>query len=577
MRARGTETAVQQGFLEVHFEDRILHARRGETLAATLTAHGEKSLRHTAGNASRGLFCGMGVCQDCLVEVDGMPNQRACMTKVDRPMNVRRQAALPALAVTQDAPPPVPPIETVPEDPDVLVIGGGAGGLNAAIAAVRAGARVVLVDERPAAGGQYFKQPHDDLLAVARYRDDTQFDGGRRLIEQAERDGVCFFSGTVWNVSAALETAVFDGVRTRTFRPKQMVVATGAYERGLAVPGWTLPGVMTTGAAQTLLRSYGVVPGARVLVAGNGPLNLQVATELCAAGAEIVAVAELSARPGPGALRSIWQMMRTAPDLLLQGSRYIRDLKRSGISIHYGHVLAGVEEGEGGLAATIRSQGADGMAQTCTVDAVLMGYGFMPSNEILRLLGCAHTYDGRCGHLTTQRDEACRTSVADVFAIGDCCGLGGAKAAISEGIIAGLAAAEAAGFDVSPLRSQADTARRALARQRRFQEALWTVFAAPHPGTSLADADTIICRCEEISLLDIETAITEGGHSMSEIKRLTRLGMGRCQGRYCAPALADLVAQRNGEAIDEFTYFAPRPPIKPVPLGAISARDETEL
>jgi len=261
--------ALGTNSVAIDLEGRAIHGRPGETLAAALTAVGERELRETASGALRGLFCGMGVCQECLVEIDGKANQRACMTKLDGSVSVRRQSHLAGTQASLAAGRNAEEVLT----PDVLVLGGGAGGLNAATAAARAGAHVLLVDERPQDGGQYYKQPLD-LGGRAALPDDAQFAGGRALIAEAKAAGAAFLSGAqVWGVFEPLDLMIFDGKASRPCRPRRLIVATGAYERGVPFPGWTLPGVMTTGAAQTLLRSYGVLLGRRVLVAGNGPLN----------------------------------------------------------------------------------------------------------------------------------------------------------------------------------------------------------------------------------------------------------------------------------------------------------------
>ncbi len=283
--------------IEISFEGTLIAARAGESVAAALAAHGILSLRTTRDAAERGMFCGMGVCQDCLVEIDGKPEQRACMTKVDRPLQVRRQIhGRPLALVGEEASPRSD--EIVVERPEVLVIGAGPGGLSAAIAARSAGAEVVLVDERAQPGGQYFKQVSIDLAEAA--APDRQHREGAALIETARRLGVEIRSGvTIWGAfGPGLFAAVAEG-HSHRFAPKTTIVATGAYERGWPVPGWTLPGVMTTGAAQTLWRTARRLPGRRVLIAGNGPLNLQLAAELIEGGAEVVAVVEAAPRPGP--------------------------------------------------------------------------------------------------------------------------------------------------------------------------------------------------------------------------------------------------------------------------------------
>lgn len=549
--------SAEEVTLEV--EGRPVVARVGDTLAAALWAAGVISLRETARGDMRGVFCGMGVCNDCLVSVDGRQSQRACMTKVTGPHTVRRQRFPVRLPASASAAPPILASDLAVRSPDLLVIGGGAGGLSAAAVAAEAGLSVVLVDERARPGGQFFKQPGEAHRFAATIATDAQVVAGRARIERARRAGVEIVSGAdAWGAFAPLTIGVTTAAQSLLFRPRRLVVATGAYERGVPVPGWTLPGVMTTGAAQTLLKTDGVLPGRRVLVCGNGPLNLQVALELARAGATVVAVVELAERPGLTKAGPMLRLMSSAVDLAWQGAAMLGELRRRGIPLLYGQGLTRVDPSGDGLTASVGHRRFE-------VDAVLMGYGFMPSNELLRALGCRHDFDAVRGHLVTQRNEDCGTSVAGIHAVGDCCGLGGARAAGDEGVIAGAAVARALGRAVDP--RQVAGARAALRRHRRFQEALWRVFAAPRPQAGRAEPDTIVCRCEEVTLGTIEAALGDGVPSIGEVKRRTRLGMGSCQGRYCAPVLATLLAERQGRPVDELAFFAPRVPAKPVSIG----------
>ena len=318
---------------------------------------------------------------------------------------------------------------------------------------------------------------------------------------------------------------------------------------------------MTTGAAQTLLRTDGVVAGRRILVCGHGPFNLQVALELSHAGAGIDAVVELSGRPGMAQTGVLWRMLRHAPDLLWQGMTMRRALARRGVRTLHGDALASVEREDGALRATLRS------GAVFAVDIVLMGYGFMPSNELLLAIGCRHDFDAGRGHLATQRDADCQTSVTGVFGVGDCCGLSGARVAVEEGLIAGAAAAKALGHALSAGEVRAVAKARArLARHRAFQTALWQLFSAPRLHAELARSDTVVCRCEEVTLGAIEAALAEDQPSISEVKRRTRLGMGACQGRYCAPMLAAMLSAHQGRPLDEHAFFAPRAPAKPMAI-----------
>jgi NADPH-dependent 2,4-dienoyl-CoA reductase/sulfur reductase-like enzyme len=568
LRGKGGALIAEEGPIAIDFEGEALSGRRGETLAAALSAAGIRELRLTRSGQPRGIFCGMGVCQECLVEIDGRANQRACMTKLERPVSVRRQGHLAAVAAETSAGTGDAADSLVP---DILVLGGGAGGLNAATAASRAGAKVLLIDERPEPGGQFYKQPLAIPALAEEVAGDPQFAGGRALIAAARAAGVEMRRGAqLWGAFEPLDLMIFDGKASLLCRPKRLIVAAGAYERALPLPGWTLPGVMTTGAAQTLLRSYRVLAGRRVLLAGNGPLNIQVALELARAGAEIPAVVELAPRPGPWALPALGKMLAGTPALTLRGGRQLAELKRRGIALLYGSVLAAVAPREGGLTAEVKSWPAGDTVGRFDVDAVAMGYGFLPSNEILRALGCAHRFDVARGHLVTERDGEGRTSIPEIYAVGDCAGLGGAPAAEAEGIIAGLAAARSLGFAAAGQAAAEAAARRALRRHRRFQSGLWDLFGAPRLLAELTAPDTLICRCEELSRAEIEAGLAPGAETIGALKRQTRSGMGRCQGRYCGPIIAALAAQHRGEPLTEASHWAPRPPIKPIRIGDIT-------
>ena len=564
-----------QSGMSFSFEGREISCRPGVSLAAALTAAGELELRETASGDKRGLFCGMGVCQECRVNVDGRSGVRACMTPAGACRQVARETCH---VVTHSDGAPIDnhdAVETL--TPELLVIGAGPGGLVAASVAAEAGADVVLLDERSIHGGQYFKQPASTDLIPASLAGDKQHADGKTLIERTLRSGTSVKSGTeVWGAFAPREFAVFDGERTNIYSPKRVIVATGAYERGLPIPGWTLPGVMTTGAAQSMLRSYGTLAGRRILIAGNGPLNLQVALELQQAGADVVAVAELAEKSNVAWLLNGLRMGLSAPGLSLNGMRYVAGLKRSGVPVLYGQGMARIEKTSTGLKAwlgTARNNGIDAR-NSYDIDIVCMGYGFQPSNEILRSIGCRHSYDENRGYLVTERSADCETSVGGVYAVGDCCGINGAPVALQDGVIAAIAAIRSLEKTIQAgHRKEYKWAVRNLRRHRMFQSALWRIFAAPRFQTELATPDTLICRCENVCLADIDAAIKEHAGSIGAIKRSTRLGMGPCQGRYCAPVVAEFLAKRIGRPIGEYSFFAPRSPLKPIRIADIVSTD----
>jgi NADPH-dependent 2,4-dienoyl-CoA reductase/sulfur reductase-like enzyme len=374
----------------------------------------------------------------------------------------------------------------------------------------------------------------------------------------------------VWGAAGPRELLAIGDGRAYALRPRRLVLATGAYERGVPLPGWTLPGFMTTGAAQTLMRAYQVVPGRRVLVSGNGPLNIQVAAELVRAGATVVALCETARPIDPRRAAALATMAAAAPDLMRDGVGYGRALRAARVPILFGHAVVRAE-GDGRVESAVVARldptgmPVPGSERRYVVDAVCAGFGFLPSNELARTIGVEHVFDPALGQLAAVRASDGRTSVEDVWVVGDSGGTGGARLAKAVGLLAGAAAA---GAPVPP------TAERDRRRNDRFQRALWQLYRAPRLVDQLADPDTPICRCENVPRRAVDEALAGGIATIGALKRVTRAGMGRCQGRYCASILAEVAARRSGLPLDERAWFAPGIPFKPLPVELIAAASE---
>ncbi|WP_062118066.1 FAD-dependent oxidoreductase [Aureimonas sp. AU40] len=555
-------TSVRDGAIAtVTFDGRPLAAVPGESVAAALVAAGIRAQSQGRDGSSRGHYCGMGVCHDCLVMVNGSAGQRACLTRIVDGQRIETQPARPDLLDPALADLAEPPIAIPEEAVDMLVVGAGPAGLAAAETAASHGIRVVVIDERPAPGGQYFKQGAHPATGEP----DRQMREGAHLVSRVRGLGVVLREQTfVWGAErdavGRLVLATVANGRAGRIAPRVLVVATGAFETPLAVPGWTLPGVTTTGGAQTLIRSYGVPIGHRVLVAGNGPLNIQVALELKKAGADVVAVLERAPSPS-SRRREATRLIAAHPALALRGLEQMARLARQRIELLWGASLLRIE-GESQVEAAIFST-AEGERRVA-VDAVVVGNGFASANELPRLLGCAHREaDGR---LEVARDENGATSLEDVFVVGEAGRFAGAHVAMAQGRLAAREIARRQNLEGAKGDERAD--RRRLARHERFQAALWSLFAADEP--SRPAPQTLACRCEAVSFEMIERALRGSAHGdMASLKRLTRAGMGRCQGRYCGPVLAQLAA-RDSQARAVAPKLAAQMPLRPVPLAALA-------
>jgi NADPH-dependent 2,4-dienoyl-CoA reductase/sulfur reductase-like enzyme len=472
---------------------------------------------------------------------------------------------------------------------DLAVIGAGPAGLAAALTAAHAGMSVVLLDERPAAGGQYLggRLPPDSPAGRA----------GTTLLDQLPLSEVDWRAGTlVWDLRPDLTIGTLAGDVVAWLQARAVIVAGGARELVLPFPGWTLPGVMTPGAAQLLVKRYDVLPGRRVLLAGSGPLLLPAAQALAHAGATVVGLLE-TAHPS--------HMLRGAPaawgnwDRLLEGARYMRDLRRAGVAYQLGWTVlrasrasrgsqaSGTGQVESAVIAPVDHAGVavPSKARTIDVDTLCVGHGLIPNVELTQVAGCVHRHDGRAGGWVPELDERLGTSVPGLYAAGETAGVGGAGAALVEGRMAALAAAARLGhLAEDQVRAEFEHLAAERRRLRRFGAMINTLYAPPAGLDGLATYDTPICRCEEVLAAELLTAIAQGARGLDELKTRTRLGQGPCQGRTCGPLAARLLGRQTGMPAAQIEGFRVRPPVKPVPLASLavpgapaSSRDQETL
>ncbi|CAM5337831.1 FAD-dependent oxidoreductase OS=Streptomyces tendae OX=1932 GN=F3L20_14650 PE=4 SV=1 [Streptomyces tendae] len=469
------------------------------------------------------------------------------------------------------------------EPADLVVVGAGPAGMAAAATALAGGLRVVLVDSGTAVGGQYWRHPPeraraaiptDDLHhGLRRYRALCEaLAAGRaagrldlRLghhVWSAVREGDGFAVHAVDRREAPRETAL-------VLRAPRLLAATGAYDRQLPFPGWDLPGVLTVGGLQALLKGGGVAAGSRVALGGTGPFLLPVAAGLAARGVEVVAVCE-AAHPRAW-LRHPGALLRN-PGKWAEGAGYAAALVRHRVPVRPRTAIVAAEGGARVTSVRIAALAPDGSPRPGTerrveVDAVGVGWGFAPQLDLLVTLGCALT-DSADGNVVAAVDGGQRTTVPGLYAAGETCGVGGAALAVNEGRLAAESVLADAGATPVPANRRLAAVRSAVARQRAFARAMALAHPLPPAWPSWLTDETVVCRCEEVTAGAIRAARADGAHDHRQVKQLTRAGMGWCQGRMCGPAVHCLTAGRRAYEPAE------RLVATPVTLGALADLDE---
>ncbi len=458
---------------------------------------------------------------------------------------------------------------------ELAIVGGGPAGLSAAAQAAKAGVTSVVLDENPSLGGQIYRQLPVDFRVVDQKKLEKDFIQGKRLIEElAEfKQEIDIWTGSlVWGYFTDKKLAVMRNGCLELLEANQILIATGAYDRPVPFPGWTLPGVFTAGCTQAMVKSQAVLPGTRFLLAGTGPLQLTVANQLLKGGAKLVAVVEATSMTG------LW---RHLPELLKQpgsvwdGFKYLATLQLHGVPFIQSHIIVranGSEEVERATIAAVDKnwQPIEGTGQTFDVDAICLGYGLVPNTDFTRLCGCVHDYDPKLGGWTPKYDERMETTVRGIFVAGDGCGVRGVRVAVEQGKLAGIFAAYNLGYvDEADAEKLAKPIRRKLHRLQSFQSAIGELFSV-RPGIyRLPAEDTVICRCEEICLNEIGTAARSGAWNPDDIKRRTRAGMGYCQGRMCSPAILAVTERELGLKPKGVGYPTVRSPLKPIPMSLL--------
>jgi NADPH-dependent 2,4-dienoyl-CoA reductase/sulfur reductase-like enzyme len=447
-------------------------------------------------------------------------------------------------------------------EPVVAIVGAGPAGVRAAETLARGGVRPILFEEGERPGGQIYRQPPRGAgrAAAELYGLEAAKAAAIHRVLPDLADRVDYRPQTlVWNVfQNQLDLLGPDGYGEQRF--DRLILATGAMDRALPFPGWTLPGVFTLGGAQIALKAQGMSIGRRVALVGAGPLLPLVAHQYAKAGARIVAV--LDATPFAAKVTQLPGMI-AAPATLAKGFWYTARNRMQGLRIRYG--VRGIRAEGRTQVEALAYRDSSGAEHRIACDAVGASFGLRSETQLADLAGCPFAYDSLTRQWLPERTPEGRSSVPGIYLAGDGAGIGGADRAELQGRRAALAVIEDLGRAVDA----AETARldRRLARQARFRNALERAY--PYPAHLIEDVadEEMLCRCEGISVAELrDAALTKEVREMNRLKALTRIGMGRCQGRVCGHAAAELLARACGAGIESVARLRGQPPVKPIPI-----------
>ena len=455
-------------------------------------------------------------------------------------------------------------------EPDIIVIGSGPAGMAAATLAAEKGASVLLLDEQMRAGGQIYRDVERSNENSTRILG-KEYVYGLELTRKLPAASIEHIKGAqIWMVKAKGLVAWSQKGIGSIAKAKKIIIATGAFERPMPIPGWTKPGVMTVGAAQIMLKQSGMV-AQRAVLAGSGPLLYLTAQQMVLAGKPPIALIEtqsfgdlFAAMPQfLGALRG-WRY-------LVKGTAMLATLRKAGVKRYTAATKLSVD-GKAEAEGISFVQGGKRVSLKC--DTVLLHHGVVPNVQISRSLKLKHVW---------RKDQACFVPVVDqwgkseldnIYIAGDGAGIGGAKAAEQAGRLATLDAL--ASMDLITIEQRNETAwpiRKILEGELAARPFIDRAYP-PYDIVGSIHDDTVICRCEEVRAGDIRKFVKLGCKGPNQTKAFARCGMGPCQGRYCGLSVTQLLAEANDQTCDETGYYHIRQPLKPITLGELAAMEE---
>jgi thioredoxin reductase len=465
---------------------------------------------------------------------------------------------------------------------DIAIIGGGPAGQAAAERTLAAGLSTCMIDEQQRPGGQILRQPPAQYRVPGWMKGRLYRDLRDQLERTAKQEKLDWIGGTsvagLWREDDHFRLSL-SGQRNGDLHARRVLVATGCYDMPVPLPGWTLPGVLSAGGLQTLLKGQQLTPGSDILLFGTHPLMLVLAEQLLAAGIMVRGV--LFAQPFSHLLRlmpahALAALRAPAPLLAAAGSWKI--LRRAGVPILFDAQVTALIADEGGATLAAADVTCHSAQRRIACDIAAMCFGFLPQSDLTRAAGADMRWSDPAGGWETGHDPWMRSSVPGLYVAGETGGVAGADAALLDGAIAGLAMAVDAGAIPADVgRRDVDALLRRRARLQPFIDLLRAV-ADPRDWLPTTTADTLICRCEDVTAETVDRAITEAmelgsDFGASAIKLRCRAGMGLCQGRSCEHGVMRRITAATGTPLPAISGFRARYPVRAIPIDDLIAPD----
>ena len=455
---------------------------------------------------------------------------------------------------------------------DAIIIGAGPAGLAAATHLASLGADTLLLDEQPAPGGQIYRGIETSSPMMQRILG-PDYVRGAGLAAAFRASGARYQPETaIWQVTPEGEVWTKYQGCVGLLRAKYVIIATGALERPVPVPGWTLPGVMTAGAVQILLKTATILPE-RLVLAGSGPLLYLIAAQCIAAGAPPEAIIDTTRRANElAALRYLPALLHApARQMLRKGLALKAEIRRANVPV-FRHAQSLRIEGETGAQAI--SFIADGRRHRLETNLIALHEGVIPHQQMTRATGCAHEWNQIQHCFQPVLDQWGQTSIDPIFVAGDSGSIGGAMVAETSGQIAALAVLCHLGRISATERDKRAAPYFSAWRQQLALRPFLDTLYAPRPEITTPPDEVMVCRCEEITAGMIRDAARQGAQGPNQVKSFLRAGMGPCQGRVCGPVVTAILSDTLGQSPETIGYYRVRPPLKPITIGELAAMEE---